>query len=68
MAEKKSGTSAVVIESPRARVSVEIERMTRGPAKVSVRVDGEDSEAAAREALRIYGALVNGVNVFGEES
>ncbi len=56
--EKLSGTSAVVVESPRARVSIEIERMSKGPAKVSVRVDGDDSESVAREALHIYGALV----------
>lgn len=51
-------TSTVVIEQPRARVSVEIERMSRGPAKVSVRVDGDDSQAIADEALKTYEDMI----------
>lgn len=32
--------------------------MTRGPAKVSVRIDGDDAEAASQEALKIYGSMI----------
>lgn len=60
-AERMTGASAVVIESPRPRVSVEIERMSKGPAKVSVRIDGEDSEVVGREALKIYASLAYAV-------
>lgn len=48
-----------MIEQPRSRVSVEIERMTKGPAKVSVRIDGDDSIQVAAEALATYQNLVN---------
>lgn len=37
--------------------------MTRGPAKVSVRVDGDDADAAAEEALRIYDMMIGRVAV-----
>lgn len=46
-------------EAPRARVSIEIERMTKGPPKVSVRIDGGDSDAAADEAIRIYNRMTD---------
>lgn len=46
-------------EAPRARVSIEIERMTKGPPKVSVRIDGDDSDAAADEAIRIYNRMTD---------
>lgn len=66
MPPKTTGTSvsspangvAVVLETSRARVSIEIERMTKGPAKVSVRVDGDDSNAAALEALQVYEDMI----------
>jgi hypothetical protein len=61
-ADRMTGVSAVVIETPRPRVSIEIERMTKGPAKVSVRIDGDDSEAVAQEVFRIYEGLIQGVN------
>lgn len=47
-----------MLETSRARVSIEIERMTKGPAKVSVRVDGDDSNAAALEALQVYEDMI----------
>jgi len=53
-----TGASAVVVEAPRARVSVEIETMSKGPAKVTVRVDGEYTEAVAEEALSTYQYMV----------
>lgn len=43
-------------------MSVEIERMTRGPAKVSVRVDGEDIDAVAMEALAVYQNMVESLD------
>jgi hypothetical protein len=66
--EKLTGTSAIVVESPRSRVSVEIERMTRGPAKISVRVDGEDSDAIAGEVLAIYAHMLVEVAAIEEQT
>jgi membrane protein implicated in regulation of membrane protease activity len=66
--EKLIGTSAIVVESPRSRVSVEIERMTRGPAKVSVRIDGEDSDAVAEEVLAIYAHMLVEVAAIEEQT
>jgi hypothetical protein len=48
-------------------VSVEIERMTKGPAKVSVRIDGDDSEDVAAEALAIYQNLVTNLELFSTD-
>lgn len=62
ISERMAGVSAVVLESPRSRVSIEIERMTRGPAKVSVRIDGDDSGAVAVEVFNVYEALIRNVN------
>lgn len=59
--------SAVVVEQPRARVSVEIETMARGPAKVTVRVDGDTTEEAAREALATYQSTVRELYKFEAE-
>ena len=60
--EKLAGASAVVVELPRSRVTVEVERMSRGPAKVSIRIDGEDSDACAAEALGVYTRMTEAVN------
>lgn len=55
--DRLSGTSAVVVEAPRARISIEIERMARGPAKVSIRVDGDDIDSVAEEVYAAYERL-----------
>lgn len=55
--EKLAGTSAIVMEMPRARVSIEIERMVRGPAKVSIRVDGDNIDSVAEEVYAAYERL-----------
>jgi hypothetical protein len=41
--------------------------MTKGPAKVSVRIDGDDSEATAMEALGIYQNLVTNLDLFNAD-
>jgi hypothetical protein len=41
--------------------------MTKGPAKVSVRIDGDDSKAAAEEAFQVYYWLVKQVEVFNAD-
>lgn len=56
-------SSTVVLEVPRSRATVEIERMTKGPAKITVRIDGDDTEKLAEEALSIYEHLVEEVAV-----
>lgn len=55
--DRVAGVSAVIVESPRPRVSIEIERMTKGPAKVSVRIDGDSSTAVAEETFSVYSQL-----------
>lgn len=63
-----NGGGAVVIEVPRSRVSVEIERLARGPAKVSIRVDGDDLGATADEAFEAYKNVVARVDkLFADE-
>lgn len=62
-AEKVQNTaSSIVLDAPRARVTVEIESMARGPAKVTVRVDGDDSDTTAAEAYRVYEETRNKIN------
>lgn len=60
-------TSAILVEAPRSRVSVEVERMARGPAKVTVRIDGDNSEAVAQEVLSIYQLMVREVSTIEDQ-
>lgn len=46
---------AILLETPiRSRASVEIETMTRGAPKVTVRVDDDNPDHAKHEAVRVY--------------
>lgn len=56
--------TSVVVEIPRPRVSVEIETMARGPAKVTVRIDGTDAEAVSAEAFATYRSMVRALSDF----
>lgn len=47
-------------------MSVEIETMARGPAKVTVRVDDDDPNVAAFEAFELYRKLVKQLAKFEE--
>ena len=51
----------MVTAPPLHRVTVEVERMSKGPAKVTVTIRGEDSEAVAAEALSRYCELIAAV-------
>jgi hypothetical protein len=48
------------------RCSVSIETMSKGPAKVTVRVEHEESGQAGEEALRLYRQLVAEVKAMAE--
>lgn len=54
--------SGATAETPlRAKATVEIESMTKGPPKVTVRVDDDDPDTAAQECLRVYNSTVQSV-------
>lgn len=42
----------------RKRTSVEVERMTKGPPKVTVRVDDDDPDIARKQALMTYARTI----------
>jgi hypothetical protein len=55
-AEVTRGDTTYVITSP--RVAIEIERMAKGPPKVSVKITGDNSESVAAEVLARYKELM----------
>lgn len=60
----RSGAIAETEQRPRA--TVEIETMAKGPAKVTVRVDGDDPAAAALECLRVWQLTTKALVEFDE--
>ncbi len=54
MEEIKTITTGVLVETRRPSCTVEIETMSKGPPKVTVRIDSDNPNEARDTAVRIY--------------
>jgi hypothetical protein len=67
MDETKTLTTGVLVETRRPTCTVEIETMSKGPPKVTVRIDADDPDEARDTAVRIYNETNVALAAFEEE-